>query len=168
MARLPLLGALVGRARLVLVAVAGLLLVTGCSAAGALGWDDTDGDPVAAYEDALAPLKERSDVLEEKFAAVQGPGYTGPERVREVLQEIIPEYAELLEATEQIEVDSPELEKAHEALVASLEKQQEGLELALRGMQTGDSEQVRRARVALTRAQALVEKHRTLLAAARD
>ncbi len=52
--------------------------------------------------------------------------------------------------------------------MASLEKQQEGLELALRGMHEGDPAMVRRAASPLKRAQALVEKHRRLLADARD
>ena len=167
MARLPLLGASVRRAHLFVV-VAALLLFSGCSAAGAMGWGDSDEDPVAAYEAALAPLKKRSDVLEQKFAEVQGQGYTGPEQVRSVLEEIIPEYAELLDETRDIEVASPDLQDAQEALVASLEKQQEGLELALRGMREGDPALVRQGGVALERAQALVDKHRRLLAAARE
>jgi hypothetical protein len=147
----------------VLVLLVALLLVAGCSAADA----SNSADAVATYEAALAPLKKRSDVLEKRFAAVQGTGYTGPEQVRDVLAEIIPEYAELLRQTRAIEVEGPALEKAHETLIASLVLQQQGLELALRGMDEGDSAMVARAGRALEQAQRLVEKHRRLLAAAR-
>jgi hypothetical protein len=150
------------------MALAVLVLATGCSAAGAMHGDSADAEEaIATYEAALAPLKKRSDVLEQKFAEVQGEGYSGPGQVRDVLVEIIPQYADLLEATQAIEVEGADLEKAHELLVASLERQQEGLELALRGMKEDDPTLVRRAGKALQEAQALVERHRDLLADAR-
>jgi len=139
----------------------------GCSATGASGADGTGADSVETYASRLAPLKERSDVLEERFASVQGEGYTGPEKVREVLVEIIPEYAELLEETRDIEPRGDELAEAHEVLIASLERQQEGLELALRGMEADDSAALSDAALALEEAQELVEEHRSLLAEAR-
>ena len=98
---------------------------------------------------------------------MQGEGYTGPEQVREVLVEIIPEYAELLEETRDIEPRDDELAEAHEVLIASLERQQEGLELALRGMEADDSAALGDAALALEEAQKLVEEHRSLLAEAR-
>lgn len=135
---------------------------------GAEARDGAIVDSVAGYDAALDPLKKRSDVLEEKFAAVQGDGYTGPERVRDVLTEIIPEYAELLEETRAIEIDQPALEKAHEVLVDSLERQQEGLELALRGMEQDDTVLVAEGGQALQEAERLVKQHRRLLARARQ
>lgn len=167
MKRLPLLGARVDGARgtrRILALTVAMLLLTGCSAADA----KADADAVAKYEAALAPLKKRSDVLEKEFAAVQGPHYRGPRQMRRVLAEIIPRYAELLEQTKAIEVDGPELQKAQAALVASLERQQDGLELALRGIDAGDRAMLARAGRDLERAQALVERHRRLLAEARS
>ncbi len=167
MTRQPLLGAPAGVVPAVvrvLAVLAALTLAVGCSTADA---KDTQ-DAVASYESALAPLKKRSDVLEERFAAAQGEDYTGPEQVREVLVEIIPEYAELLEETRDIEVEGRALEEAHEALIQSLELQQSGLEMALRGMEEGDAAEVARAGRALEKAQALVEEHRALLADARS
>jgi hypothetical protein len=143
------------------------VLVAGCSTADAEPGDRQVVETLASYQAALNPLKERSDLLEERFAAVQGDGYTGPEQVREVLAEIIPEYAELLDETKAIEVEGVELEKAHDALLASLERQQEGLELALRGMERDDAVLVAAGGRSLERAQALVKKHRRLLVQAR-
>jgi len=157
----------VGGTGRVVGALATLTLVVGCSATGASGADGTGADSVETYASRLAPLKERSDVLEERFASVQGEGYTGPEKVREVLVEIIPEYAELLEETRDIEPRGDELAEAHEVLIASLERQQEGLELALRGMEADDSAALSDAALALEEAQELVEEHRSLLAEAR-
>jgi len=139
----------------------------GCSSAGASGGEDAEADPVETYQSTLAPLKERSDVLEERYASVQGEGYTGPEQVREVLVEIIPEYAELLEQTRDIEPPGDELAEAHAVLLASLERQQDGLELALRGMEEDDSGALSDAALALEEAQELVEEHRSLVAEAR-
>lgn len=146
------------------------MLVAGCLPADADAGDGVDAtvDSPAAYEAALEPLKERSDVLEERFAAVQGEGYRGPGQVLRVLTEIIPEYAELLDETRAIEVEGTDLEKAHDLLLASLERQQEGLELALQGLEEGDTVLVAEGGHALKQAQALVRKHRRLLARARD
>ena len=144
-----------------------LVLVGGCSA-GAEARDRMVVDTVASYQEALDPLKERSDILEEQFAAVQGDGYSGPEQVRDVLAEIIPEYAELLDQTKAIEVEGAALESAHDVLVASLERQQEGLELALRGLEQDDTVLVAEGGQALKQAESLVKKHRLLLARARD
>jgi hypothetical protein len=144
-----------------------MALVAGCSAADAEAGDRQVVGTVAGYQAALDPLKERSDVLEERFAAVQGDRYTGPGQVRKVLAAIIPEYAELLDETRAIEVEGVELEKAHDALLASLERQQEGLELALRGMERDDAVLVAEGGRSLERAQALVKKHRRLLVQAR-
>jgi len=144
------------------------VLVAGCFPADADGGDERAVDTTAAYEAALEPLKERSDVLEERFAAVQEEGYRGPGQVRRVLAEIIPEYAELLDETRTLEVEGADLEKAHELLLASLERQQEGLELALQGLEEGDTVLVAEGGQALKQAQTLVRKHRRLLARARD
>jgi hypothetical protein len=166
MNRLPVLGARVGRtgeALRVLVLVAALLLLVGCSAADAKG----KVDAVAKYDAALAPLKKRSDVLEAQFARVQGRHYRGPQQMRRVLAEIIPKYAELLEETRAIEVEGDRLRKAHAMLIASLERQQDGLELALRGIDDDDRTELARAARNLERAQKLVERHRRLLAQVR-
>jgi len=144
------------------------VLVAGCFPAGADGGDGRAVDTTAAYEAALEPLKKRSDVLEERFAEVQEEGYRGPGQVRRVLAEIIPEYAELLDETRALEVEGTDLEKAHELLLASLERQQEGLELALQGLEEGDTVLVAEGGQALKQAQTLVRKHRRLLARARD
>ena len=149
-----------------------MVLVAGCLPADADGGEggavDSTIDSPAAYEAALEPLQERSDVLEERFGAVQGEGYRGPGQVRRVLAEIIPEYAVLLDETRAIEVEGTDLEKAHDLLLASLERQQEGLELALQGLEEGDTVLVAEGGQALKQAQALVRKHRRLLARARD
>jgi predicted nuclease with TOPRIM domain len=150
----------------VLALLAALVLVVGCSAAGAADRDDPV-DTVARYDEALAPLKERSDVLEKRFAEVQGEGYTGPDQIRDVLSDIIPEYAVLLEKTREIEVEGAALEEAHRVLLESLERQQEGLELALEALDSDDSMRMVRAGRALEEAQRLVEEHRRLLARAR-
>jgi hypothetical protein len=166
MNRLPLLDARVGEAlwtRRILALLVAALLLTGCSAADAKGAADT----VAKYESALAPLKKRSDVLEKKFASVQGAHYRGPRQMRRVLAAIIPQYAELLDETKAIDVEGPDLEKAQAALVASLERQQRGLELALRGIDHDDRTMLSRAGRELERAQDLVVRHRRLLADAR-
>ena len=166
MNRLPPLDARVGGARgtrRILALLVAALLLTGCSAADAKGSADT----VAKYESALAPLKKRSDVLEKKFASVQGAHYRGPRQMRRVLATIIPQYAELLDETRAIDVEGAELEKAQAALVASLERQQSGLELALRGIDHDDRAMLSRAGRQLERAQALVVRHRRLLAEAR-
>ena len=167
MDRRPLLGAQVGAAggaRRILVVLVSLLFLMGCSAADARSSDD----PVATYEAALAPLKKRSDVLEKQFAAVQGKGYRGPQQVIDVLAEIIPKYAELLDETRAIKPETPELVKAHKVLIQSLLLQQQGLTLALQGMRQGDSAKVARAGRALEQAQSLVDEHRRLVAAARQ
>jgi hypothetical protein len=167
MNRLPVLGARGGGAGgtlRILVLLAALILLVGCSAADAKGKPDA----VARYEAALAPLKKRSDVLERKFAHVQGAHYRGPAPMRRVLAEIIPEYAELLQETKGIEVEGEELKKAHAVLITSLERQQDGLELALRGIEANDRSMLARAGRDLERAQALVERHRRLLAEARQ
>jgi hypothetical protein len=145
-----------------------MALVAGCFPADA---DDRANDPIdspAAYDAALEPLKERSDVLEDRFAAVQGEGYRGPRQVRRVLSEIIPEYAALLDETRAIEVEGVDLEKAHDLLLASLMQQQDGLQLALRGLEQGDTVLVAEGGQTLKQAQALVRKHRRVLARARD
>jgi hypothetical protein len=146
-------------------------LVAGCSAADAdasgKGEEATTVDSVAAYDEVLEPLKKRSDVLEDRFAEVQGEGYSGPLTVRDVLTEIIPEFATLLEETRAIEVEGGELEEAHDVLIASLERQQEGLELALRALDEDDSALMAEAGAELREAQDLLEEHRDLLARAR-
>lgn len=157
-----------GKRRLpaVLVALlAGLLLVGGCSTADAAG--GSHGKAVTAYDEALQPLKERSDVLEQRFAAVQRHDDRDPERLRGVLEEIIPAYAELLEETRGIEVDDTEVKAAHESLLASLEEQQKGLELALRALDEGDSALMAKAGSSLVRARELLLEHRRLLRRAR-
>ncbi|HSE10656.1 MAG TPA: hypothetical protein VLB29_18475 [Nocardioidaceae bacterium] len=120
-----------------------------------------------AYDAALDPLKKRSDVLEDQFAAVQGDGYTGPDQVRDVLAEILPEFAALLEETRAIAVEDPALERAHAVLVASLERQQEGLERALKGLEEGDMVMVAEGGRALQDAERLLKQHRRLLSRAR-
>lgn len=149
-----------------LLAALVLGLVTGCSVADASGkrGDNATVDSVSAYDAALAPLKKRSDVLERRFAEVQSEEYTGPDTVRDVLAEIVPEYAALLEDTRAIEVEGAELEEAHDVLLASLERQQEGLELALQALDEEDSDLIVEAGLALEEAQGLVDEHRTLLA----
>lgn len=151
------------------------MLLVGCSisdAAGrtrspAEGGRTSTGDAVAAYDAALDPLRKRSDVLEERFAEVQAANYDGPDTVRDVLAEIIPEFAGLLEETRAIEVDDPVLVEAHRTLLASLERQQEGLEMALRALETGDDTLMAEAGLALKEAQGLVQEHRILLRRAR-
>lgn len=165
MNRLPLLGARVDGARgtrRFLVLCAALLLVTGCSAADATA----RGDAVARYEAALAPLKKRSDVLERQFAHVQGKYYRGPAPLRRVLHEIIPQYAELLGQAKRIEVQGPELKKAQALLIASLDRQQDGLVLALHGLEQDNEAKLARAGRVLEQAEALVVRHRRVLAEA--
>ncbi len=159
MDRRPLLGAQQGTRHIAALAAA-LALSAGCSAA-----DATATDPVASYKEALAPLKQRSDVLEDEFAGAQAKGYDGPGALHDVLVEIIPEYAELLEETRAIEVDD-DLGDAQSALVASLEAQQRGLELALSGLEDDDAAKMRKAGNLLQKAQRLVDEHRRLLAKA--
>jgi hypothetical protein len=106
-------------------------------------------------------------VLEDRFAEVQAEGYSGPLTVRDVLAEIIPEFATLLKETRAIEVEGPELEEAHDVLLASLERQQDGLELALSALDEGDAAPMAEAGTALEEAQRLLEEHRDLLARAR-
>src|SRR5512144_1322290 len=126
-----------GKRQLLAVLLALLLgsqLTSGCSLAGAAAGATATADhhqAVAAYDDALKPLKARSDVLEERFAAVQRTDRGDPEQLREVLRKIIPAYAELLEEARRIRVEDAAVKVAHEALLASLEEQQKGLELAL-------------------------------------
>jgi uncharacterized membrane protein len=84
-----------------------------------------------------------------------------------VLAEIIPQYAGLLEQTRAIEVEHPALVETHEILLASLERQQEGLEMALRALDTGDDVLMAEAGLALKEAQGLVQEHRVLLRRAR-
>jgi hypothetical protein len=153
----------------VLLAALALGLVAGCSTADASGKGDdaTAVDTVAAYDEALEPLRRRSDVLEDRFAEVQAEGYSGPLTVRGVLAEIIPEFATLLEETRGIEPEGVALEKAHGTLLESLERQQEGLELALRALDEDDPALMAEAGAVLQDAQSLVEEHRDLLARAR-
>ena len=122
---------------------------------------------VEEYDAALEPLRERSDVLERRFALAQGKDYTGPERLREVLEEVVPEYAALLEEARAIEVRHRPLARAHDALLDSLERQQEGLEAALQGLAEDDSLLMARAGKRLVQAQELLRTHRSLLADAR-
>lgn len=161
MTRQPAPGARVcgarGRRRILVPAAALVLLLAGCSAADARG----GADAVAQYEAALAPLKKRSDRLEEKFASVQGTHYRGPAQLRRVLAQIVPQYARLLERTRAIEVHGARLEQAHRLLVASLERQLDGLE-------RDDQALLQRAGRDLEKAQALVERHRRVLAEARS
>ncbi|HEX6246931.1 MAG TPA: hypothetical protein VFZ64_03595 [Nocardioidaceae bacterium] len=121
---------------------------------------------VEAYDAALDPLRKRSDVLEKRFARVQRPGRAGPDRVRDVLEEIVVEYADLLEESRAIEVEGGRLRRAHVALLASLEAQQEGLELALQGVETGDAALLAEAAALMSRAQEQLDEHRRLLARA--
>jgi hypothetical protein len=150
---------------LALLAALALVLVAGCSAADASGEgkDTSPVDSAAAYDEALEPLRKRSDVLEDRFAEVQAEGYSGPLTVRGVLAEIIPEFATLLEDTRAIEVEGAALERAHDVLLESLEAQQEGLELALRALDEDDSALMAEAGTALQEAQRLLEEHRDLL-----
>jgi hypothetical protein len=151
------------------------MLLVGCSVADASGRarGPSEGGPtsaaeaVAAYNAALDPLRRRSDVLEQRFAEVQAANYDGPDTVRDVLAEIIPQYAGLLEQTRAIEVEHPALVETHEILLASLERQQEGLEMALRALDTGDDVLMAEAGLALKEAQGLVQEHRVLLRRAR-
>ena len=157
-----------GKRRLPAVLVgllAGLLLVGGCSTADAAGGGH--GKAVTAYDEALRPLKERSDVLEQRFAAVQRHDNHDPEQLRRVLEEIIPAYAELLEEARGIGVDDAEVKAAHESLLASLEEQQKGLELALRALDEGDSALMEKAGSSLEKARELLLEHRRLLRRAR-
>jgi hypothetical protein len=160
-----------GGTRQVLALLAALVLglVTGCTTADATGEGEgvAVGDSVAAYDEALGPLKQRSDVLEDRFAEVQASDYTGPLTVRDVLAEIIPEFATLLEETRAIAVEGEALTEAHDVLLASLERQQEGLELALRALDENEPSLMAEAGEALEEAQDLVEEHRELLARAR-
>jgi hypothetical protein len=160
-----------GGTRQVLTLLVALVLglATGCSFADASGKGNgvTTVDSVAAYDEALEPLKKRSDVLEDRFAEVQAKGYSGPLTVRDVLEEIIPEFAALLEETRAIEVEGAELEQAHDVLLESLEAQQEGLELALRALDEDDSGLMAEAGAGLREAQRLLEEHRDQLARAR-
>lgn len=122
---------------------------------------------VAEYEAALEPLRKRSDVLERRFARAQGKDYTGPDRLREVLEDIVPEYAALLEEVRAVEVRHRPLARAHDVLLESLERQQEGLETARQGLAEDDSLLVARAGKRLVQAQDLLHTHRRLLAEAR-
>lgn len=124
-------------------------------------------ESVKEYDATLDPLRKRSDRLERRFAHVQGKGYSGPGRVREVLEEIVPEYAELIEEASTIDVRGQALGKAHDKLLASLEEQQRGLELALEGLVEDDTMLVARAGAKLDHAQQLLVAHRRLLASAR-
>lgn len=152
-----------------MLAALALGLVAGCSAADASGKGDKAATvrSVTAYDEALEPLKKRSDVLEDRFAEVQAEGYSGPLTVREALAEIIPEFATLLEETRAIEVEGPELEEAHDVLLASLERQQDGLELAVSALDEDNAALMAEAGTALEEAQRLLEEHRDLLARAR-
>ena len=153
-----------------LALLVGSLLLGGCSTAGAAAGVTTAADhrkAVAAYDAALKPLKERSDVLEERFAAVQRTDNDDPEQLREVLEEIIPAYAKLLQETRRIQVDDAAVKVAHESLLASLEEQQKGLELALRALDEGDSDLMTKAGTSLERARRLLLEHRRLLSRAR-
>jgi chaperonin cofactor prefoldin len=162
-----------GKRQLLAVLLALLLgsqLTSGCSSAGAAAGATATADhhqAVAAYDDALKPLKARSDVLEERFAAVQRTDRGDPEQLREVLGEIIPAYAELLDEARHIKVEDASVKVAHEALLASLEEQQKGLELALRALEENDSGLMTKAGTSLGRARALLLKHRRLLSRAR-
>jgi hypothetical protein len=135
------------------------------SAAAALAAVEVDS--VKEYDETLDPLRKRSDRLEERFAFVQGKGYSGQGKVRDVLEEIVPEYAELIARAGSIEVRGKALGKAHERLLASLEEQQRGLELALKGLVEDDTLLVARAGAKLDHAQELLEEHRRLLESAR-
>ncbi|MGH3370764.1 MAG: hypothetical protein ACRDPR_12275 [Nocardioidaceae bacterium] len=148
---------------LLTVALAPVGACTAGDAAGRAG--DREADPVAAYETALAPLKRRSDVLEKRFATAQADG-ADPARIREVLEQVTTAYAGLLERTRAIEVDDPAVETAHESLLAGLEHQQRGLELALRAVETDDTALMEQAGAALAEAQRLMDEHRRLLARA--
>lgn len=124
-------------------------------------------DSVRKYDATLDPLRRQSDLLEKRFAHVQGKGYTGPAKVRDVLEEIVPEYAELVDEAQGIEVRGKALARAHRKLLASLAEQQRGLELALEGLVDDDTLLVARAGARLDHAQRLLVQHRRLLAAAR-
>lgn len=122
---------------------------------------------VAEYDAALEPLRQRSDVLERRFARAQRADGAGSDRLREVLAEIVPEYAALLERARAIDVRHRPLARAHDALLDSLERQQEGLETALDGLTEDDAVLLARAGEHLVRAQELQRTHRRLLAEAR-
>lgn len=124
-------------------------------------------DSVEEYDATLDPLRRQSDLLEKRFAHVQGTGYTGQGKVLVVLEEILPEYSELVDEAQGIEVSGKALNRAHQRLLASLEEQQRGLQLALEGLVEEDSVLVARAGAKLDRAQDLLAQHRRLLAAAR-
>lgn len=124
-------------------------------------------DSVKEYDATLDPLRKESDVLEKRFAHVQGRGYAGQARVRAVLEEIVPEYADLVDEAEAIEVRGKALGRAHRKLLASLAEQQRGLELALEGLVNDDTLLVAKAGARLDHAQQLLVQHRRLLAAAR-
>lgn len=150
---------------LLVTLLAGLLLVGGCSVAGAA--PPSHQEAVAAYDAALKPLKHRSDILEERYAALRQAGHAGPAQVRQVLGELVPAYAALLAKARAIEVHDSGVKAAHEALLASLDAQQRGLRLALRALEQGDATMMARARASLERAERLLLEHRRLLKQAR-
>ena len=152
--------------RLLAGLLAALVLLGGCSMAGAAS-GVSHADAVKDYDAALEPLKVRSDVLEERFAEIQQDEHADPQKVRQVLEEIIPAYAELLDKARLIEVDDEEVKAAHQELIASLEAQQKGLELALRSLKDGDSDLMSEAGSDLEEARQLLLKHRRLLSRAR-
>ena len=165
MTRQPVLGALGGRAGHGLaLMLAPTILLAGCAtAADADAGSRADG--VSAYDAALEPLRERSDVLERRFATVQQHSPDAAE-LAAALDDIVPAYADLLAKARAIE-PAPEVRAAHAALIDSLESQQEGLELAQQAVEDGDPALMARAGRALNEAQALLDKHRHLLAEAR-
>lgn len=122
---------------------------------------------VEEYDAALEPLRRRSDVLERRFEDVQGPDRIDPQEVRRVLEEIVPEYATLLDRVRAIEIRHRPLAEAHQALLDSLERQQAGLENALQGLAEDDATLVARAGRQLVQADHLLREHRRLLADAR-
>lgn len=157
-----------GLVALASLAVGAVILLQHQTGQRAVAVTEARVDTVAEYDAALEPLRRRSDVLERRFARAQSGGPAGPERVHDVLEETVRAYAGLLDEARAIEVRHRPLVRAHRALLDSLERQQEGLETALRGLAEDDAVLMARAGRKMVRAQELQALHRRLLARARD
>ncbi|WP_243061113.1 hypothetical protein [Nocardioides sp. SR21] len=120
--------------------------------------DEKAQEALDDYRDEMTPLGEREEELLERYASVQGANYTTDRAMYRVVSTDLPEWVQLSDDFQQIEVEDDELADIHDVYIEATAARIRGFTLLLSGLENFDRRAIADANDAIGEGNQLVRE----------